>query len=538
VAGLAGVRLPNLTPPTDAPEWLPALAADLWDHRGRSLVVCGSNDPADQVLTNTLNELLANYGATLDLLSRSYQRLGDDAALRELLDDLAAQRLDALFVAGCNPLYDLPDAQALAKVPLLVVSAESLDETATAAAIVCAAPHYLETWAEAEPVEGVATLSQPALQPFGDTRPLLESLAVWLGRPQPAREQIVAWWRASVHPRSLRDRPRTVSGEPDRTRSGSWVTGPDAEGFQEFWDQSLARGFAALGHRRPAVQRWNAAAATTAPRARSAAGWELVLYPTVAMLDGRHAENPWLQELPDPITKVTWDNVACLAEASAVQLGVADGDLVEIAVDGQVLSLPVCIVPGQAEQTVAVALGYGRQGTARFADLGHDWYAATPSVNEDGMVGRNAAPWLAWQAGTLHYTRSGVQVTRGVGQRPLALTQIYGRTEVPAGRAPESGPSRPIIESTSLAAFTADRHAGATEQHHFEGELWPPDHQFPIHHWAMAIDLQACTGCSACVVGLRDREQPSRSSAVTRCGGDARCTGCGSTVISAATMTI
>lgn len=490
VAGLAGVRLPNLRPPDDAPPWLLDLAADLWDQRGRSLVVCGSHEIADQVLSNTLNELLGNYRTTLELLSRSHQRLGDDAALRQLLDDVADGQVDALFVAGCNPLYDLPDAEALRQVPLLVASAASLDETAAAAGIVCAEPHPLETWSEAEPVEGLATLSQPALQPFGDTRPLLESLAVWRGEPAPAREQLVDWWRERVHPRALRSRP---DGAP-----APWVVGPGAAGFEEFWDQSLARGYAVLGHRRLAISRFNVAAAS-APQA-VADGWELVLYPAVAMLDGRHAENPWLQELPDPLTKVTWDNVACLAESSAAELGVSDGDLVDVVVGNQGISLPACIVPGQAEQTVAIALGYGREATKRFADLGPDWYAATPSVNEDGVVGRNAAPFLAWQDGTRHYTRAGVQVAKGSGRRELALTQIYGRTEVPAGLSPETGPSRPIIESTTLAAFTSDRHSGASEQHHVEGELWPPDHQFPTHHWAMAIDLQACTGCSACVV--------------------------------------
>jgi len=475
VAGLAGVRLPNLKPPANAPDWIPALAADLWDHRGRSLVVCGSDDAAEQVLVNTLNELLGNYGETVDLLARSYQRLGQDEALRELLDDVREQRLDALFVAGCNPLYDLPDSELLAKLPLLVVAAESLDETASAATIVCAEPHYLEAWSESEPVEGVVALSQPALQPFGDTRPLQESLAAWLGRPEPAREQIMAYWSAVVHP--------LQSDERD---------------FQRFWDQSLARGYALIGRRRLDLPGWNASAAV-APR-REAQGWELLLYPSIAMLDGRHAENPWLQELPDPLTKVTWDNVACLAEASAAELGVTDGDLVEVTIDSQTMSLPACIVPGQAERTVAIALGYGRRGTARFADLGYEWYGKTPSVNDDGVVGQNASPLLAWQDGTLRYTRGGAQVAKGSGQRELALTQIYGRTEVPAELAPESGPRRPMIEDTTLAAYAADPHAGASEQHHFEGELWPPDHRFPEHHWAMAIDLQACTGCSACVV--------------------------------------
>lgn len=498
VAQRAGVRLPNLPPVTDAPDWLPALADDLWDHRGQSLVVCGSHDPADQILVNTLNDLLDNYGATLDLLARSYQRLGNDEAVRELLDDVAEQRLDALFVAGCNPLYDLPGAAGLANVPLLVVAAESMDETASAADIVCAEPHYLETWAEAEPVHGVATLSQPALQPFGDTRPLLESLAAWLGHPQPAREQIVAWWREQVYPRALPPQPDDSAGEGS-TRAGRWRTPAGAVGFQAFWDLSLAAGYAELERRRLELRRL-ALTAATSPDEPGAADWELVLYPAVAMLDGRHAANPWLQELPDPITKTTWDNVACLSEASAAELGVTDGDVVDISVGSDRLSLPACIVPGQADRTVAVALGYGRLATGRFADLGPDWYAAQPSVNEQGVVGRNVAPLLAWQGDTLRYQRGQVQVARGAGRRPLALTQIYDRTAVPERLAPESGTVRPMIEATTLAAFTADRDAGASAQVHVEGELWPPDHHYPRHHWAMAIDLQACTGCSACVV--------------------------------------
>src|SRR5262249_7931556 len=167
--------------------------------------VCGAQDVPAQVLCNFLNHLLGNYGATLDLALPSYQRQGSDAELARLLRELREGRVGALFVLDGNPVYDLPGGDELVnllrRVPLVVSCAERLDETAAAARFVCPRPHFLAAWADAEPVAGVVCVAQPAIAPFGETRPVLESLAAWLGRPQSAYALLQQFWREHFLPR-------------------------------------------------------------------------------------------------------------------------------------------------------------------------------------------------------------------------------------------------------------------------------------------------------------------------------------------------
>ena len=148
-------------------------------------------------------------------------------------------------------------------------------------------------------------------------------------------------------------------------------------------------------------------------------GLELALYAKPAMLDGRSAYNPWLQELPDPITKISWDNYAALAPATAARLGLTNGDVVRIGT----VELPVAIQPGQHERVVAVALGYGSRHSARFAGAGPQWIGARGTLGRNGVVGSNAAPLLALESGELRYTRSGVTLARTGRRVDLACSQ-------------------------------------------------------------------------------------------------------------------
>jgi molybdopterin-containing oxidoreductase family iron-sulfur binding subunit len=229
----------------------------------------------------------------------------------------------------------------------------------------------------------------------------------------------------------------------------------------------------------------------------------LILYPKVGLFDGRPALNPWLQELPDPVTKVTWDNYACLSPDAAEKLGIEQGDLVRLHVDGVSIELPVLIQVGQHDKVVAVALGYGRAGTDRFAKVGPQWIEARPTVGPNGSVGVNAAQLLAFDAGTIGYTRTGVRVESTGGRRALATTQQHHSLSVPAKLAMPGTEYRPIVEQTTLDSYRLDPLSGAAHHHHFEGELWPDDHPYPGHRWGMVIDLNKCSGCSACVVACQ-----------------------------------
>ena len=430
------------------------LARRLLAARGRSLVLSASQDPATQALVNQINHRLGNYGATIDLDQPSYQRRGNDRDAENLLREADAGKIAALFVAGANPVYDLPGGEAVRKVPLVVSFAERLDETAAIAHYVCPDRHALESWGDAEPVSGVTGILQPVIQPLGGTRQLVETLAVWAGAPRPACEIVRERWREQ-HP----------------------------DDFENFWEATLERGFAAREPKQPQAR---AFVSPQPPRQNtSQAGWSLVLYPTPGMLDGRHAYNPWLHELPDPITKVTWDNYASLAPGAAGKLGITDGDVIRVAG----LELPAVIQPGQHERTVAVALGYGSRLSERFAQAGPEWIEALPTLGPNGRIGWNAAPLARFENGSLRYVRAGVEPVKTGRRWELARTQDHHSL---------GSPRRPIIQEISPEEFATARPAGDPRE-----ELWPPDHPFTGHRWAMTVDLNACTGCSACVIACQ-----------------------------------
>jgi molybdopterin-containing oxidoreductase family iron-sulfur binding subunit len=484
--------VPELAESTVPPQFLDRLAELLWQSRKRSLVLCGSQDVAEQVLCNYLNHLLGNYGAAVDLTRPSHQRAGSDPQVAQLLGELRDGRVAALVVCQSNPLYDLPGGEELAghlrKVPLLVSCAQRLDETAALAHFVCPVPHYLEAWSDAEAVEGILSLSQPVIRPLGQTRPLVESLAAWRGKPEAAYDLLRKHWEAEVYPR------RVVQGA-----------------FQTFWDSAVHDGYVRVKPQPVEVKALDVAAVQAVAQGRRppAGQYGLVLYAKIAMPDGSHAYNPWLQELPDPITKATWDNYACLSPAAAARLGVSDGDMVRVEAGpagGPAVELPVLVQPGQHDEAVAVALGYGSKLSARFADVGPAWLEAGPVVGPNGLVGANAAPLLSWDGGTLRQGGS-VRLTPTGRRQPLAVTQTYSSLELPARFAPPGQQRRQTIQETNLAALREHGGEGAgAGQHAHENQranLWPADHPEPGHRWGMAIDLQACTGCSACVIACQ-----------------------------------
>jgi Fe-S-cluster-containing dehydrogenase component len=466
--------------------FLDDLADRLWRARGRSLVLCASQDLAEQLVCNFLNELLTNYGTTVDVAQPSYQNQSNDQALQDLLEEIRLRQVGALFLYRSNPLYDLPGGQALKDavraVPLLVSFATGLDETAAQAQYVCPEPHYLESWNDAEAVDGVVSVFQPAMQPLGETRSLVETLAVWMGRPRSAYDLLRDSWQSNIYPRSL----VTIS-------------------FQDFWNQSVHDGTVRVRKKSSTVGPFNPAVVTPIRQARPTPDgtYNLVLYAKVGMPTGSHAYNPWLQELPDPITKITWDNYASLAPATAARLGLSQGDVVRLEVTAhstESLELPVVIQPGQHDQVVAVALGYGSRLSERFAQIGPPWLEAGPTVGANGMVGVNAAPLLAKRDGTFFRVREGVRLVKTDRRQPLACTQEQPLIRVPLpvvlGREPA-----PIIKETTLAAFLPPGQAPPASEE--RANLWPNDHPITGPRWGLAIDLNNCTGCSACVVACQ-----------------------------------
>jgi molybdopterin-containing oxidoreductase family iron-sulfur binding subunit len=463
-------------------------------HRGRALVLCGDNDIGSQKLANFVNQLLGSYDGlgTIDLDRSSQQRLGRDSDLFELKEELAAGVIAALFVRSVNPVYDLPFgrdlADALDQVSLVVSFAERVDETAEYAHFVCPEPHFLESWGDSEPVAGIVALRQPVLRAVGRTRPLLESLALWAARPEASRECLRRVWRQQVYPR--------VGGAGD---------------FEGFWNKTLHDGWAIAAVETSVGESGFSAGAIGLPedQPRLAEGsFNAEVHSSTAVFDGRHAHNPWLLELPDPIAKTTWDNAIALATETASSLGVKDGDEVEVSLEsGASLTLPVLVQPGQHADTVAVALGWGRSGTQRFADVGPEWWEGKPTVDEGSLVGTNAAPLIGVGS---HLAYSGMSVTlRTTGvKRVLACTQRHHSLFVPADLAIQGHERRSIVRETTLADLRSDAHVGTRHgEGHFRGhDKHPslyPEHEKTGHHWGLTIDLSACNGCSACVVSCQ-----------------------------------
>ncbi len=452
----------------------------LLNARGKSLVICGSNDVRLQMVVNFINEALENYSRTVDVTNPSLQWQSNEQEVQALISAMEAGEVGALFIAGTNPVYSLPNgdqfARALKNVPLTVNFNAYVDETAEHCQVVSATPHFLETWEDAEPHPGVISVTQPLIRRLGQTRTVQEALAAWSGAPADDHQLMQQVWKKELFPLQKK-----------------------FADFQTFWDRSVEQGVALIT--RPAKKvrfkssaldgiEWN--------DVQEHKTYELVLYPKVGMLDGTHAQNPWLQELPDPVSKATWDNYVCISPITAKKLGIKQGDVLEVSNGSYTVQLPALLQPGQHEEVLAIAIGYGRKGTERFHSIGPDWIGKRPTVKKGETVGKNAYPFARWHLGLIDF-ESSVDVKKTGRKVNLALTQTHHTLTVPENL---GGEKRDLVRETTFAEFKLDPHSGNKKEHKIL-QLWPNDHVYTGHHWAMVIDLSKCTGCSACVVSCQ-----------------------------------
>lgn len=435
-------------------------ATELWNAKGKSLVVCGSNDVSVQVAVNAINSLLGNYGATIDLDNYSNQKQGNDAEMVELVKDMNAGKVDAIIFYGANPAYSYANnaefVEGLKKVKTKISLADRADETAMLCDVVAPANHYLESWSDVSVKRGVYSVVQPTIAPVYNTRQAQVSLLTWADANADFFTYLRAYWEKNIYP-----------------QAGGFA------GFSAFWEAALQKGVVVTGMVTPQAYSFNnnlsAVAETIKSAAKNAGKTEVFLYESVQLRDGNHANNPWLLELPDPVSKVTWDNYAAINPQYAAELGIKENTKVEVVAGNTKVLLPVLMQPGQAMGTIGIAIGYGR----------------TAAGKAGNNVGVNVYPMVAVLNGTFQYYNSNVTLNATSESYELAQTQTHHTIE-----------GRDIIREKSLKEYTShekhDEH-GAHGEGHVKPELWP-DYKYNGHHWAMAIDLNSCTGCGACVV--------------------------------------
>ncbi|HXI00976.1 MAG TPA: TAT-variant-translocated molybdopterin oxidoreductase [Sphingobacteriaceae bacterium] len=430
-------------------------AKELINARGKALVVSGSNDVSVQTVVNAINGALGSYGTTIDLDNPSYQYAGNDAEFAEFINEMNRGEVGAVFFLNSNPAYEFFNAKlftdSLAKVPLRISFADRQDETASLCNVIAPNHNYLESWGDENAFEGYYTIVQPTINPVNSTRQAEESLLLWSDNQiKTYYEYVRKTWDTNILPAAGKTWKEVL-------QTGFVYSGEKAAGT---YSVSLALG--------PVTQ-------TIINQSKALAKEvELHLYQTVALRDGKMANNAYLQELPDPVSKVTWDNYAAIAPKFAQKLGITEFDLVEIkSANGYSIVLPALLQPGQAQGTISVAVGYGR----------------TKAGKAGNEVGKNAFPFAAFTNGTLQYT-SAATISKTGGRYELAQTQTHHSYE-----------GRNVIRETSFKEYSKDAYSGSGNhgEKHKTYDLWNKYEQ-PGHSWVMAIDLNACTGCGACVV--------------------------------------
>ncbi|MBI3297206.1 MAG: 4Fe-4S dicluster domain-containing protein [Elusimicrobia bacterium] len=467
--GWTGPRAARGDAPPRAAKALRDAADLLAAAKGRALVVSGSSDVAVQVLVNWTNHMLAAYGATLELARPSFQAEGDDASLPRLVSELERGEVAVLVVHGVNPAYDNPHAEAFraaARKAGLVVTLSGLpDETSALAHWSAPDHHALESWGDAEPGLGVRSLRQPAVAPLYDTRAAAETLLAWSGRPASAYDHVRALWRSEVFARQKA-----------------------AADFEAFWSEALRRGAVTSPEPGRGEGSFDAGALTRLspePAAPEAAAFEPVPYASTMLYDGRQAGNPWLQELPDPVTKACWGNWASLAPEDAARLGVIEGRLVRLRAGALSAVLPAHVQPGQAPGSVVAALGYGRPAAGPVA-ANYPLEKLLPIEREAGG-GADLYPFVGLRS---------VSVEVLPGMSLLAKSQTYDHLADPLTKK-----RREHLRETTLQELLSDPRAGNPPEP-TAAALWPA-HEYKGRKWAMSVDLSLCTGCSACVVACQ-----------------------------------
>jgi molybdopterin-containing oxidoreductase family iron-sulfur binding subunit len=470
----------------EAKKMAEAVARDLKANPGQGLVLAGEHQPAAvHAIANAINAAVGAIGSTVILTDPIEVQPVDQAqSLAELVRDMNAERVDLLLILGGNPVYNAPVFKdeksgkaltfldAMQKVGLRVHLGLYVDETAEHCQWHVAEAHYLESWSDARTHDGTACIIQPLIEPLYRGKSAHELLAVVGNEPGiPPYDLVRNYWKGQL-----------------------------GESFEQTWRQAVHDGFVANTARAPKAVALRSDWAATLPSSPAKSGQEIVFRLDPSVYDGRFANNSWLQELPKPISKVTWDNYAIVSARTAASIGLSPNDepyhanakMVRLVHEGRELSMPAWVQPGHPDDSVTVYLGYGRTRAGSVGTrLGFNTYTLRSA----------SAPFIA---------TTGVRFEVGEGSYQLASTQehfaistsdIKSDFMIPG----EDLEARHIVRTASLADYQHDPHEALHHGAHKPGKeltVFTP-WKYEGYAWGMAIDMNACVGCNACVVACQ-----------------------------------
>lgn len=512
----------------DAEKAIEKLSKELIGHKGNSLVVSGINDEGIQTLINGINKMLDNYGSTVDYVNHYNLKQGNDKAFIDLVSEMNAGKVSVLLTYNCNPVYTAPAslkfADAYKKVATKVSFSQIMDETSQLADFVCPDSNYLESWGDANPKAGHFSLQQPTINPifraprYEGTRQFQDSLLKWSGVKTSYYNYLQAYWQNHIYPqqgkyldfssfwahtlhdgvlkvRVAKETPAVVmakdsAGLPIMSGVAAAISEVlDSVKTEEIKPAPVKETVVAVAAELPTPDYNKAAEIATSLKGGS---FELTVYEKIGIGNGNQSNNPWLMELPDPISKITWDNYITMCPSDVKDMGLNEmlrqdiiGSKATLSVNGVNVTLPVLPQPGQAKGTIGVALGYGRN--AETLKVAHG-------------LGANAFQFLSVTNDTIQLINTTASVSKSEETHKFASTQIQhtimGREEA-------------LLREVSLKEFkekekeewnpSAIMHTHTGNKHVDEIDLWDA-HPRMNHKWGMSIDMNTCIGCSACVV--------------------------------------
>jgi MoCo/4Fe-4S cofactor protein with predicted Tat translocation signal len=450
---------------------LDAVAKELVANKGAALVVSGSNDPNVQIVVNAINSALDSYGSTISFASIYNTKTGSDKAAAQLLDGLSSGDIKGVIFYNSNPVATNLNADKLAdaikKADLSVSFCEAKDETTEAVQYVCPDNNWLESWNDVSPKTGVYNICQPTITKLFNTRQAQESLLTWSGNKDSFYDYIRAYWQKNLY------------GKQSKFK-----------GFNALWDITLHDGEIVIEG--GPEGKYNGGAVDAATGAVTSAysnmgDTQLKIYESVAIGCGHWATNPFLQELPDPVTKITWDNYVIVPVSWRRKnnilndLELKDYQLVKVTANGRSVTLPAVSLPGVPDGAFGIALGYGRK----------------VANNDELKVGQDAYPLLAMMGDNLSYI-SKATIEPLTGTHKLAITSSHHNITLK-----DLGgiKKRKVVKETTLPAYIKNDAAGNEDRAGILEELVTLyyEHEKPNLHWNMSIDLNSCIGCGACV---------------------------------------